>query len=137
MILVDTGPLVALFDPKDEHHSRCRRTLSSIRESLSTTVPVLTEAFHVLEPQSVGSDRLRDFIAKKGASVWNFDRASLVRAFELMETYADRPMDLADASIIVAAEELKTRKVFTIDRNDFQTYRVRRGHRYHPLQIVG
>ncbi len=136
MILVDTGPLVALFDPKDEHHSRCRKTLSSIRESLSTTVPVLTEAFHILEPQSVGSDRLRDFIAKKGASIWNFDRASLLRAFELMETYADRPMDLADASIIVAAEELKTRKVFTIDRNDFQTYRVRRGHRYYPLQIL-
>ena len=136
MILVDTGPLVALFDPKDEHHSRCRKTLSSIRESLSTTVPVLTEAFHMLEPHSVGSNRLREFIAKRGASVWNFDRASLLRAFELMEIYADRPMDLADASIIVASEEIKTRKVFTIDRNDFQTYRVRRGHRHLPLQII-
>lgn len=73
---------------------------------------------------------------KKGASVGNFNRASLVRAFELMETYADRPMDLVDASIIVAAEELETRTVFAIDRNDFQTYRVRRGHRYRPLQIV-
>lgn len=136
MILVDTGPLVALFDPKDEQHSRCRKTLSSIRESLSTTIPVLTEAFHILEPQSVGSGRLRDFIAKKGASLWNFDRAALLRAFELMETYADRAMDLADASIIVAAEQLKTLRVFTIDRNAFQVYRVRRGHRYHPLQVI-
>lgn len=136
MILVDTGPWVALFDPKDEHHSRCKETLSGIRESLSTTVPVLTEAFHILEPQSVGSNRLRDFIAKRGASVWYFDRGSLVRAFELMETYADRPMDLADASLIVAAEELKTCKVFTIDRSDFHTYRVRRGHRHLPVHIV-
>ena len=40
---------------------------------------------------------------------------------ELMETYADRPMDLADASLIVAAEELRTCKVFTVDRDDFQT----------------
>lgn len=136
MILVDTGPWVALFDPKDEHHSRCKETLSGIRESLSTTVPVLTEAFHILEPQSVGSNRLRDFIAKRGASVWYFDRGSLVRAFELMETYADRPMDLADASLIVAAEELKTCKVFTIDRADFHTYRVRRGHRHLPVHIV-
>ncbi len=136
MILVDTGPLVALFDPKDEQHSRCRKTLSSIRESLSTTIPVLTEAFHILQPQSAGSGRLRDFIARKGASIWNFDRAALLRAFELMETYADRPMDLADASIIVAAEQLKTLRVFTIDRNDFQTYRVRRGHRYHPLEVI-
>lgn len=137
MILIDTGPLVALFDPKDEHHCRCGTTLRAIRESLSTTIPVLTAAFHVLEPQSVGSSRLRDFIANRGASIWSFDRASLLRAFELMETYADRPMDLADASIIVAAEELKTRKVFTIDRNDFQTYRVRRGHRHHPVEVVG
>lgn len=137
MILIDTGPLVALFDPKDEHHSRCRVTLSTVRESLSTTLPVLTEAFHILRPQSVGSNRLRDFIAKRGASIWYFDRESVLRAFELMEIYIDRPMDLADASIIVAAEELKTCKVFTVDRDDFHTYRVRRGHRHLPVQIVG
>ena len=57
MVLVDTGPWVALFDPKDERHSRCREMLGGIKESLSTTVPVLTEAFHILEPQSVGSSR--------------------------------------------------------------------------------
>lgn len=136
MILVDTGPWVALFDPKDEHHSHCKETLAGIRESLSTTVPVLTEAFHILEPESVGSNRLRDFIAQRGASVWYFDRGSLLRAFELMETNADRPMDLADASLIVAAEELKTCKVFTVDRDDFQRYRVRRGHRHLPVQII-
>jgi uncharacterized protein len=136
MILVDTGPLVALFDPKDEHHSRCRETLGAIRESLSTTLPVLTEAFHILEPQSIGSGRLRDFIAKRGASVWYFDRGALLRAFELMEIYADRPMDLADASLVVAAEELKTCKVFTVDRDDFHTYRVRQGHRHLPVQII-
>ncbi len=136
MILVDTGPLVALFDPKDKHHSRCARVLEAIREPISTTIPVLTEAFHILEPQSVSSDRLRDFIAKGGMSVWDLDNLRLMRAFELMETYADRPMDLADASTIVAAEALDTRKVFTIDRADFQTYRIRRGHRHHPVEIV-
>lgn len=46
MILVDTGPLVALFDPKDRQHERCANVLKSIREPLHTTVPVLTEAFH-------------------------------------------------------------------------------------------
>jgi len=60
-----------------------------------------------------------------------------LRAFELMETYADRLMDLADASLIVAAEELKTCRVFTVDRDDFQTYRVRRGHRHLPVRIIG
>jgi len=136
MILVDTGPLVALFDRRDEHHERCGATLRTLREPLWTTVAVLTEAFHMLQPQSQGSDRLREFIAKGALSAWFFDQVSLTRAFELMELYADRPMDLADASIVAAAEALDTRKIFTIDRDDFETYRVRRGHRYYALEVV-
>lgn len=137
MILVDTGPLVALFDPKDDQHSRCRGTLKEIREPLGTTTPVLTGAFHMLGPASIGSGRLRDFVGGGGLSVWFLDQASLIRCFELMELYADHPMDLADASLVAAAEALGTRRVFTIDRNDFETYRVRRGHRHHSMQIVG
>ena len=45
-------------------------------------------------------------------------------------------MDLADASLVAAAEALSTRKVFTVDRKDFETYRVRRGHRHYGLEIV-
>jgi len=136
MILVDTGPLVALFDPIDGQHGRCVRTLQSFREPIQTTLPVLTEAFHMLGPESRGSERLREFIAGDGLSVWFFDRTSLTRAFELMEQYADHPMDMADASLIVAAESLRTRKVFAVDRKDFETYRVRRGHRHYPLDVV-
>lgn len=136
MILVDTGPLVALFDPKDKQHARCVRALKEIREPIVTTTPVLTEAFHMLGPASIGSDRLRDFIETGGLRVWFFDQRALTRAFELMEVYADRPMDLADASLVTAAEGLGTRRIFTIDRNDFETYRVRRGHRHQSMQIV-
>jgi len=136
VILVDTGPLVALFDPKDEHHERCVKTLKSIRAPIVTTVAVLTEAFHMLEPQSMGSDRLREFIANNAMSVWFFEQASLTRAFELMELYADHPMDLADASLVAAAEALDTRTIFTIDRDDFETYRVRRGHRHIALEVL-
>ncbi len=136
MILVDTGPLIALFDPKDEQHNRCRTTLKELREPLFTTTPVLTEAFHMLGPASIGSDRLRDFVEDGGLSVWFLDRAWLTRAFELMELYEDHPMDLADASLIAAAEFLVTRRVFTIDRKDFETYRIRHGHRHHAVHIV-
>lgn len=97
---------------------------------------MLTEAFHILGPASIGSDRLREFIEQGGLSVWFLDRTTLTRAFELMELYADHPMDLADASLVTAAEALGTRRVFTIDRNDFETYRVRRGHRHQAIQIV-
>lgn len=136
MILVDTRPLVALFDPKDPQHARCAAALEAIREPIWTTTPVLTETFHMLEPHSVGADRLREFVERGGLFLWFFDRQALSRAFELMEQYADHPMDLADASLIVAAEALGTRKVFTVDRNDFETYRIRKGHRHLPVLIV-
>lgn len=117
-------------------HERCAETLRRIREPIYTTTAVLTEAFHMLEPQSLGADRLREFVEKGGLSVWFFDRSGLTRAFELMELYADHPMDFADASLVVAAESLGTRRVFAIDRKDFVTYRVRRGYRNYPMEIV-
>ena len=58
----------------------------------------------MLGPESRQSDRLRDFIERRGLSVWFFDDGSLHRAVELMERYADHPMDLADASLVAAAE---------------------------------
>ena len=64
------------------------------------------------------------------------DDVGLQRAFGLMEQYADHPMDLADASLIVAAEALKTNRVFTLDRQDFETYRIQKGHRYQRVEIL-
>lgn len=135
MILVDTGPLIALFDPQNRQHARCVKALKEIQEPIITTTPVLTEAFHMLGPAGIGSDRLREFVENGGLPIWFFDRPALTRAFELMELYADHPMDLADASLVTAAEALGTRRVFTIDRSDFETYRVRRGHRHQAIQI--
>ncbi len=136
MIIVDTGPFVALFDPQDTQHDLSRTILQKIRTALITTTPILTEAFHMLSPESYGSDRLRDFILKGGVSVFYLDSTGLERSFELMEQYADQPMDLADASIVVAAETLKTKKIFTLHRNDFETYRIRRGHRHLPFEVI-
>lgn len=136
MILVDTGPLIALFDPRDSAHAQCRQTLESVREPLCTTTPVLTEAFHLLSPASIGSNRLRDFIAQGGMSVWYLTDATLARAFELMEQYADQAMDLADATLVTAAETLDTTKVFSIDRRDFDRYRLKRGHHHVGFQVL-
>lgn len=137
MILVDTGPLVALFDPKDDEHLRCREVLSGLTAPLGSTLPVLTEAFHILSPDSIGSDRLRDFVLRDGLQLLTLDRDQLERAFELMEQYRDQLMDLADASLIAMAESIPTKKIFTLDRKDFSVYRLRRGHRHLAVEIVG
>ena len=137
MILVDTGPLVALFDPADADHKQCGETLETIREPIATTVPVLTEAFHLLGAAGTGVTRLMDFVAGSGLHVLFLDDSRLVRAFQLMAQYADLPMDFADASIVTMAENLKSRTVFTIDRDHFSAYRIKRGHRYMAFTVIG
>lgn len=101
-----------------------------------TTLPVLTEAFHILAPESRDSETLRNFIAEGGMGAHAGANEELMRAFELMDTYRDHPMDLADASVIAAAETLGARRVFTLDRRDFHTYRIKRGHRHYPVEII-
>ncbi len=136
MILVDTGPFVALFDPADDSHKRCVRVLKLIDESLATTIPVLTEAFHLLSPASRGAQCLMDFIFNAGLMVRPVDDDMLSRCFQLMTQYADHPMDLADASLVAVAEAERLSRIFTIDRNDFATYRMRRGRRLHGFEII-
>lgn len=136
MILVDTGPLVALFDPRDADHNGCRELLASIAGPLCTTIPVLTEAFHLLAPGSIGARRLMDFVSAQGLGVWFLDHATLQQAFVLMAQYADRPMDLADASLVVLAETTQQNRIFTLDRGDFAAYRIRKGHRLLAFDVL-
>ena len=137
MILVDTGPLVALFDPRDEAHARCVEVLKSISEPIATTIPVLTEAVHLLQPRSIGTQRLIDFITGGGIEVLFLDDQLLGRALKLMVQYRDAPMDLADASLVAVAENRNLRTIFTVDRKDFAIYRIKRGRRYFALGVIG
>jgi hypothetical protein len=136
VILVDAGPLVALFDPRDGDHQRCVGLLQGVDEGLVTTLPVLTEAFHLLGPESPGAQRLMDFVGEGGLTIWFLDDSGLVRAFELMRRYENVPMDFADATLVAAAEAITAQRVFTLDRKGFDVYRVRRGHHHLPFDML-
>jgi predicted nucleic acid-binding protein len=69
-------------------------------------------------------------------SSFGFDTASLGLAFRLMEQYRDCPMDFADASLVAAAQQLQISEVFTVDRNDFYTYRFRVGHEQRAFSVI-
>ena len=137
MILTDTGPLVAIFDPSDGAHTECVEVLRTIHEPISTTTCVLTEVFYLLSPGSTGARNLMDFVADGGLQVSELDGPDLMRAFELMVQYADAPMDLADASLVAMAEKHRIRKILTIDRKYFSFYRIRRGHRNTGFEVIG
>lgn len=136
MILLDTGPLVALFDPRDPAHATCRSKLAALSEPLLTTLPVLTEAFHLLSPGSQGCVALAEFIRRGGVMLWHMDDNATGRALHLMDKYRDHPMDLADASLVAAAEHFRTQRVFSLDRADFTTYRARLGASYRALRLI-
>ena len=53
-----------------------------------------------------------------------------------MEKYADKPMDFADASLVIAAQVLETQRIFTVDRKDFSAYRITSGHAYQHFDLI-
>ncbi len=134
-LLVDTGPLVANLDRSDPYHPPCAARMQALREELMvTTWQCFTEAMHFL-----GRTRIFAFQAR----LWDMRRAGLLaihltddqeadRIEVLMRQYQDSPMDLADASLVAAAESRSLRRVFTIDRG-FAYYRLADGS---ALEIV-
>lgn len=136
MILTDAGPLVALFDRSDAYHGAISTTLHKISEPLATTLPVLTESFHLLGAGSERTLALMKFIDDGPLQVLFLDRPRLARAFEIMSQYADTPMDFADASLVCMAEQHAIRRIFTLDRNDFSTYRIKQGFQHVAFEFV-
>ncbi|WP_262966146.1 type II toxin-antitoxin system VapC family toxin [Methylobacter psychrophilus] len=126
MIIADTGFWVALFDPRDNHHQTVRAYALTINEPLITTLPVVTEVCYLLQKRC---NPLKAAIFLKTQqtahlfSLFAIKEAHLPRIVELMIQYADLPMDLADASLVLLAEELGHGRIISTDRRDFHTYR--------------
>lgn len=123
MVIVDTGPLVALFDESEPAHQVCLDALQSMRAPLITTWPVLTESFYLLSDWQKGQAELWEFILSGGLTITEIPVSYCGRLRDLMHKYRDKPMDLADATLVVLAEIHKARVVFTLDRRDFSVYR--------------
>lgn len=125
MILIDTGPLVALFDKSDNYHAACHAALKTASPPLITTTPVLTEAMYLLNFSWNIQDDLWEFIAGRGLQVYELNAGRLKICRELMRKYHDLPMDLADASLVAAAGEENITTIFTLDHKDFKIYRTK------------
>ncbi len=134
MTLIDTGPLVALIDDDDQHYAACTAAVRSLTFPLLTTWPCLTEAMYLLG--QVGGYRYQAALwsmhFRGQVALHQLTPAETARMAELMEQYRDTPMDLADASLVAAAESLALRRVFTVDRQ-FYIYRLKDGS---ALEVV-
>jgi len=125
MILTDTGPIVAIMDRADEDHKLCVAALSGLRGPMTTTWPALTEAMHLIGARAgwKAQDTLLGLVNRGDVVLKDLESAEVDRCRELMSKYKSLPMDLSDASLVVLAERLRTRRIFTLD-SDFRVYRV-------------
>ncbi len=123
-LLLDTGALVSLLDRSQARHQEFVRFFSGWRATVVSTEAVLTEATHLLGRIPGGRRTCLDFFLSGAAILVPASAASLRRCRELVERYADLPMDYADATLVCLAEELDTNLVLTTDRRDFAVYRL-------------
>lgn len=135
MTLTDTGPLIALIDAgQGVAHHRCVAARPALSAPLVTTWPCLTEAMYLLGNLRGWSGQLAlwRFLEQDALRVHTATEGEWQRMRALMEQYRDTPMDLADASLVVAAETLNLRRIFTLD-SDFYVYRLPGSHAFEVI----
>jgi len=128
-IIVDTGPLVALFHARDKHHEAAKAVLESNPAALVSTWPVITEACHFLA--QAGRRALLTFVRRGALRLETLSVEDVPQLDELLARY--ERMDFADATLVLTAEKTGITEIFTIDRRDFEAYRTRSGRRLRLL----
>jgi predicted nucleic acid-binding protein len=123
-LLLDTGALVSLLDRSQADHKAFSTFFERWKGAVVSTEAVLTEATHLLGRVPGGAQACCTFFIEGGAVLVPSTTASLRRCRDLVEAYRDLPMDFADATLVVLAEELGTHLVFTTARRDFAVYRI-------------
>ena len=127
--LLDTGFLVAILDRSERSHARCVEVLASLDAPLHTCEAVIAESCYLLRNVAGAPAAILTNVAQGHFSIplRLASEAGAVR--DLLERYANVPMDLADACLVHMADVLGTGRVLTLD-SDFRVYRWRRNRRF-------
>lgn len=121
-MLIDAGPIIALFNKRDAYHARILKFLENKNYRLWTTWPVVTEVCHLLSFSVAAQINFLEWIKRGGLSVVEIKMEDLPGLIDFTKKYQDVPMDLADASLMIIAESLSIDKIISID-TDFYIYR--------------
>jgi predicted nucleic acid-binding protein len=121
-VIVDTGPLVALLNRREQNHAWAAKIMDTIEPPLFTCDPVLSEASFLLQDLDGGSDAVLELVAR-GIVRSDFRVASEVDSLRaLMKKFGSAPMSLADACLVRMTELEHRSVVLTLD-SDFKIYR--------------
>jgi predicted nucleic acid-binding protein len=118
--IVDSGALVALLDPREEHHAWALEAL--LRQPLPwfTCESVLSEALFLLHPPHAAA--LDQLLRGQHVQLALNLKKELTHVLSLRAKYASVPMSLADACLVRMSETLPDPVIVATDA-DFKIYR--------------
>lgn len=123
MILIDTGPLVGLINPRDERHARARADLPVLaKRPMAITVPVLTETLFFLRP-AIARRKLQGFLDDFDIALIDTPQPTIEVAIEWMLKYASHTPDFADAVSVVLSAEMRGLEIWTYDSEFWKIWR--------------
>lgn len=123
-ILIDSGPLIALFDASDKYHNKAVMFIKSNKCPLVTTIASITETLHLLNFNRNAQIDFIEWIHQGAVEIQNIENDDFGRIKYLTEKCRDLPMDFADSCLVYLAEKLSLNTIATIDR-DFSIYRIK------------
>jgi len=122
-VLVDTGPLVALRNKRDQHRARVHKLARQLPGRLFTCWPALTEAVYLLREHPQEISVLLGGFAAGNLSLLKLDDCDVPAIAAIMSKYTDQGFSLADASLMHLAEREEIDEIFTVDQKDFSVFR--------------
>ncbi len=131
--LIDTGAILALLDRSDRWHRTCVEAFEQLRLPLPTSEAVLAELFHLVGDSRREMETAWRFVRSGAIVLAAIEDSELPLIHALMSRYPNRPMDLADATLVHLAKRERLATVFTVDRAAFDTYRIEGRRRFRVL----
>ncbi|MBN2650752.1 MAG: PIN domain-containing protein [Spirochaetales bacterium] len=120
-ILIDAGPLIALFNNRDKHHKRVVDYLAANPCRLVTSWLVVTEVSYMLGFSIEAQIDFLKWIEIGGLEILDLTVNDISKLIDLTRKYSDLPMDIADGSLILLAQRMDSRQIISID-SDYQVY---------------
>jgi predicted nucleic acid-binding protein len=125
-VLIDSGPIIALFNSKDKFHKPTLKFFKSFKGELVSSWPVITEVVYLLAFSFEAQSDFLEWIERGSMRIYDLNIEDIKYIKNRMKKYSDLPMDLADASLMCISEKMGIERIISID-SDFSIYKNLKG----------
>ena len=124
MLLVDTNIWLVAADRRSDRHGQITRLLASDVDWASPTPVVAESAWLILARLGTEShQRFLRLVTEDRLKPIELTEIDWQRCLDLVTTYSDLRLDLADAALVAIAERLGETTIATLNHRDFRVVR--------------